>query len=61
MIVISVFLVIAFKSHLIIWLNDLPTGFPRGWLIYFMEFVPDLGLGEVYARLREQFLGSLPK
>ena len=57
--VTSLLLLIAMKSSLVVWLNDLPTSAIVSALIDALQAVPDFGLGDLYESLRQRFLDWL--
>jgi len=57
--VTSLLLLIAMKSSLIVWLNDLPTSAFVSALIDLMPLLPDFGLGDLFEAMRQRFLDWL--
>ena len=55
----SLLLLVAMKSSLIIWLNDLPTSAFVSALIEIMQLLPDFGFGDLFESLRQRFLDWL--
>jgi len=57
--VTSLLLLIAMKSSLIVWLNDLPTSAFVSALLDLMQLLPDFGLGDLFETMRQRFLDWL--
>jgi hypothetical protein len=52
----SVILLVAMKSSLTVWLNDLPSSAVVSALIDVLQLIPDFGLSDAFETLRQNFL-----
>lgn len=52
----SVILLVAMKSSLTVWLNDLPSSAVVSALIDVLQLIPDFGLSDAFETLRNNFL-----
>ena len=52
----SLILLVAMKSSLMVWLNDLPSSAFVSALIDMLQLIPDLGLSDAFETLRQNFL-----
>jgi hypothetical protein len=52
----SLILLVAMKSSLMVWLNDLPSSAFVSALIDMLQLIPDFGLSDAFEMLRQNFL-----
>ena len=52
----SLILLVAMKSSLMVWLNDLPSSAFVSTLIDMLQLIPGFGLSDAFETLRQNFL-----